>query len=152
MADQPRDWDKELAKIDRLIAAQGGGSPEQPARREKAQTPAAAEAKPAPALPSAGRSHRWGVWGRVGLGLVLGAAVTQWPNAHACGTALFLYLGAVGAVLLAGGWGAVTAWRNRLAAPHFVSIVLVIWGLALGAREVLPRVGYARQSMTWLCQ
>lgn len=151
MADQPRDWDKELAKIDRLIASQAG-PPKQPARRDPGPAAGPTQGKPPPAqLPSGSGRQHWGVWGRVLLGVVLGAAVTQWPNAHPCGTALFLYLGALGAVLLAGGWGAVTAWRRRLVGPHLVSLALIVWGLALGAREVLPRVGYARQSMTWLC-
>lgn len=152
MANQPRDWDKELAKIDRLISAQAG-APKQPASRERAPAAPPAQGKPAaPALPSADRGPRWAVWGRVVLGVVLGAAVTQWPNAHACGVALFLYLGAVGMVLLAGGWGAVTAWRRRLPGPHVASLALMLWGLALGAREVLPRVGYAQHSSTWICQ
>jgi len=152
VANHPRDWDKELAKIDRLINAQAPG-PKQPAPREPAPVAVPSQEKvAAPALPSAAGSHHWGVWGRVFLGVLLGAAVTQWPNAHACGVALFLYLGAVGMVALAGGWGAVTAWRRRLAGPHVASLALILWGLALAAREVLPRVGYARHVLTWLCQ
>jgi len=151
VADRPRDWDKELAKIDQLISAQAG-APKQPAARAQPPAAAPAQGKPAaPALPGAERGH-WAVWGRVALGVLLGAAVTQWPNAHACGVALFLYLGAVGMVVVAGAWGALTAWRRRLLGPHVASLALILWGLALGAREVLPRVGYARDVSTWICQ
>ena len=45
MADQRRDWDKELAKIDRLIEAQVG-PPKQPARREAQPAAAPPQGKP----------------------------------------------------------------------------------------------------------
>lgn len=147
MADKVRDWDKELAKIDRLMAAKGAAEADPPAKREPAPQPAA----PA-ALPAAGRTHRLGVWGRVLLGVVLGAAVTQWPNDHACGVPLALYLGSVAVVLLAGGWGAVTAWQRRLAAPHIAALGLIGWGFALAAAEILPRIGYATEAASWLCR
>ncbi len=147
MGDQPRDWDKEMAKIDRLIEAKGAPPPTPPAKRDPAPQPAAVAAPPATS-----RAHRLGAWGRVLLGVLLGAAVTQWPNAHACGTALGLYLGAVVVVLLAGGWGAVTAWRRRLVAPHVAALGLIGWGLALAAAEILPRIGYAAETATWLCR
>ena len=38
----------------------------------------------------------------------------------------------------------VWTWRHRAARAHVLSLLLVLWGLVLGAIEVLPRVGYAK--------
>jgi hypothetical protein len=40
-------------------------------------------------------------------------------------------------------WSAVGTWRHRLGLAHVASLLVVIWGMVLGAREVLPRIGYA---------
>ena len=34
---------------------------------------------------------------------------------------------------------------------HAVSQILLLWGLILGAGQVLPRVGYAKELATWRC-
>ena len=34
---------------------------------------------------------------------------------------------------------------------HAVSQILLLWGLMLGAGQVLPRVGYAKELATWSC-
>jgi len=39
----------------------------------------------------------------------------------------------------------------RSALAHTLSIALFCWGGVLAAREILPRVGYARTRATWLC-
>ncbi len=92
-----------------------------------------------------------GVWLLVGLGAVAGALMTQWPYRHACGIALYLYLGAVVAVTAAGAWGSVSSWKYRMGVAHVVALGLVLWGLVLGASQVLPRIGYARAAATWGC-
>ncbi|HET9235592.1 MAG TPA: hypothetical protein VFP10_15835, partial [Candidatus Eisenbacteria bacterium] len=61
------------------------------------------------------------------------------------------YLVAVAAVAGAGIWSAVWTWRHRAARAHTLSILLIAWGLLLGAGEVLPRIGYAKQVLTWAC-
>jgi hypothetical protein len=133
----PRDWDKELAKIDRVIE----GTP--PAR-----PPATAGSPGAPAAP---RGPARSVWGRLLPVLALAAALPFWPYARGCGTALLLYLGATAVLVCAGGWAAVSAWRHRRAAAHVLALGAMLWGGVLAAREVLPRVGYARIAISWSC-
>jgi hypothetical protein len=147
---QPRDWDKELAAIDKLMEA---GPPAQ-----AAPVPAPAGGKaPAPAVPggearrAAGRYAPFLTWVRLVLGLALGAAMTQWPYTHGCGVALFAYLGGVVAVLVAALWSGVSSWKTRSAFAHSLSLALFVWGGFLAAREVLPRIGYAKQPATWTC-
>ncbi|MBI4543130.1 MAG: hypothetical protein HY705_08880 [Gemmatimonadetes bacterium] len=141
---EPRDWDKELAKIDRLMGAGAGagrGAPAPPA-------PGTAGGGVAPARD--GRAALY-TWVRLILGLALGAAMTQWPYVHGCGLPLFGYLAAVAAVLAAASWSAVSSWRTRSGLAHTLALVLFCWALVLAAREVLPRIGYAREESAWLC-
>jgi hypothetical protein len=52
-------------------------------------------------------------------------------------------------------WSAVWTWRHRAARGHVLSLLIVLWGIILGAMEVLPRTGYALPSdshpATWTC-
>ena len=148
----PRDWDKELAQIDKLIAGSGQASP--PAAAGPGPAPAAPRRAPAPAsAPAAGgRGSGLFTWVRLLLGLAVGIGITQWPYERGCGVLLFGYLAAVGGVIVAGLWSAVSSWRTRSRVAHVLSVALVFWGAVLGAREVLPRVGYAKTSATWLCR
>jgi VIT1/CCC1 family predicted Fe2+/Mn2+ transporter len=91
------------------------------------------------------------VWSCVGLCVLLGAALPQWPYAKACGWWLLLYMVAVGTVVVAGIWGARVSWRSRLGFAHIIAVCTIIWGLALTAQEVLPRVGYAKVRLAWRC-
>ena len=91
------------------------------------------------------------VWARVGLGVVVAAALTQWPYARACGVGLLVYLLAVATVLVTGFWGAMASWRGRLASAHVIALSTILWGLALAAHEILPRVGYITSSAHWQC-
>ena len=91
------------------------------------------------------------VWACVALGVLLGIALPQWPYARACGWWLLLYLTAVGTVVVAGMWGAQVSWRSRIGLAHVVAVGTIIWGLALVAHEVLPRVGYAKTRLAWRC-
>lgn len=97
------------------------------------------------------RTERAGLWARVALGASLGALITQWPYPHGCGLPLAGYFGAVGMVMVAGTWGAAVAWRQRSAAAHVLSLLLLLWGIALVAERVLPRVGYAADRAGWVC-
>ncbi len=147
---QPRDWDKEMAEIDKVLAK----SP--PARLTERPSASGPPAAPAPsrggsvASPT-GRTAVLATWFRVGLGVALAAGMTQWPYFHACGTALFLYLGAIGMVGLSGLWGMVTSWRHRMGLAHTVSLVVLMGGGVLAAAAVLPRSGYAKRTATWIC-
>ena len=145
MNDQPRDWDKELAEIDKAIArspvtppAGSGGTPAPPVRGGGAVAPG-------------GRLATLTTWVRTLLGLALAVGMTQWPYPNACGVNLAVYLGAISTVVLAGLWSSVTSWQRRLGLAHTLSLLVLLWGMVLVARELLPRVGYARQVRTWTC-
>lgn len=91
-------------------------------------------------------------WARVGLGVVLGAALTQWPYDRACGAGLLFYLLAVVILLATAVWGAVASWKVHLAVAHVVALSTLLWGLALGSQEALPRARYLRTpSAVWRC-
>jgi hypothetical protein len=91
------------------------------------------------------------VWGCVSLGVLLGIALPQWPYERACGSWLLLYLTAVMIVVLAGTWASRVTWTSRIGPAHFLAVCTIIWGLALTAHEVLPRVGYAKTRLAWRC-
>lgn len=146
---EPRDWDKELAAIDKVIArgpATGGGGAA-PVPAERGGGAPARIGGPA----GSGRFGALTTWLRVLLGLVLAVAITQWPYKTACGVNLAMYLGAIATVVVAGLWSAVSSWQRRLGLAHLLSLGVLAWGLVLGAREVLPRTGYAREVRTWTC-
>jgi hypothetical protein len=142
----PRDWDKELADIDKVIA-KGGGAP-------SAGSAPVARSSSGGGTALAGGGGRFAVattWFRVVLGLLLAVGITQWPYANACGLNLAMYLGAIATVIVAGLWSAVSSWNRRLGFAQFLSLLVLLWGLTLAAREVLPRTGYAREMRTWSC-
>jgi hypothetical protein len=53
-------------------------------------------------------------------------------------------------LIAAGVWSSFSTWRRRLGFAHLIAQVLIIWGILLATREVLPRVG-ARAPGVWLC-
>jgi hypothetical protein len=87
---------------------------------------------------------------RVGLGVALGVGMLVWPYIHACGMKLVFYLIGATTLTIAGVWTALSSWRRRLGWAHTLSIVLIIWGLALAGRQVLPRV-YGKQPIPFFC-
>ena len=147
MTPADRDWDKELAEIDKVIArapapaATPGGPPQVPAATQPGKV----------AMPSSTRKAVLGTWLQVVLGGLLAVGMTQWPYPRECGIRLFLYLGAAGVVILAGLWGARSTWRRHLAGAHAIALLVTLAGLVLVALEVLPRTGYARDALTWMC-
>ena len=153
MTGPPRDWDKELAEIDRIIAKQpvaGGGG--QVARSAEAPTPAARrEAAPDGFTPPRTRRTVLTAWIRVVLGVAVAAGVTRWPYAHACGLALYGYLAAAGGVALVGLWGVVTSWRRRMGLAHTLSLLVALWGAGLVGKAVLERTGYVKVPAAWSC-
>lgn len=165
-----RDWDKELARIDKQLESLSDEAL-LPADKEKGATPrpsAAAPAapsvvtgRPAPGntaatgTPQQERTRTLGVMLRLLLAGALGIGMMFWPYKAACGLDLLGYLGAVSLVSLAGAWSAVWSWRHRSARAHVIALALVGWGIALAAVEVLPRIGYAQPDPTrtlWVCE
>lgn len=150
MTGPPRDWDKEMAEIDKIIAktpavsSQGSG-----VKALGSGAPARSGADVAPVV----RSKRTLItaWVRVILGVAVAAGVTQWPYAHACGMALYLYLGAAGGVVLAGLWGVVTTWNRRMGVAHTLSLLVTLWGAALAGKAVLDRSNYVKHPLAWTC-
>jgi hypothetical protein len=89
----------------------------------------------------------------LGAGVV--AALIYWPYPAACGAGLAVYLGLVAALGLAGVATSTSAWRHRAPFVHFLGLTMLAAAAVLGAREVLPRVGYAVPTpgtpATWAC-
>jgi hypothetical protein len=47
--------------------------------------------------------------------------------------------------------GAFTGWAHRQGLPLLLSLLVILWAGFMAGREVLPRTGYARQSLEWTC-
>jgi hypothetical protein len=153
--EKPRDWDKELAEVDKLLAKLPHADPT--LGKGKLSPPGQPGAKGQPHTfvthpPTTGPvASPTGVWIRVGLALLIGLGMTQWPYSHVCGLKMMFYLIGSTTVLAAGIWGAVSSWRRRMGLAHVLSLVSIVWGLVLVAGVVLPRVGYAKDAATWFC-
>jgi hypothetical protein len=137
MNEEPRNWDKELANIDKAIARQPApatapagtpGQPLTPPRRFVALT-----------------------WFWTSLAIVLAIALPLWPNDKSCGLRLVFYLGAAGIALLMGALGALSSWSYRRGLAHLLSLIAIVWAGVMAAREILPRAGYAAHQLHWTC-
>jgi len=150
----PRDWDKELAEIDKIIAKQPApvaGKPLPATTGAPGGSPAPRGAPAAAPVPARGRAALTG-WVRVLLGAAAAAGVAlAWPYAHQCGLPLYGYLAAGIGVLLAGIWGAVHSWKRRLAVAHLVALLVVLTGLGIVARVLVDRTSYPRHPAGWSC-
>jgi hypothetical protein len=138
MNEEPRNWDKELADIDKAIARQ-------PAPTAPAAGTTAARVAPPP------RRFVALTWFWTALALILAIALPLWPNDKSCGLRLVFYLGAAGIALLMGVLGALSSWSYRRGLAHLVSLLAIIWAGVMAAREILPRAGYARHELNWSC-
>lgn len=136
MTEQPRDWDRELADVDRAIAKQ------QPA----ASTPATGGPHP-----PARRRFVALTWFWSGLAVVLAVALALFPYDKSCGLRLIFYLGAAGIALLAGVLGALASWAHHRGLAHLLSLLVIVWSSVMVMREILPRVGYAKEARDWTC-
>lgn len=163
-----RNWDKEMAKIDRLMAKQGVSpdgdeppTPQPPAKTKAQQSPAKQSIKAAPvptkpepsgkAVVQAPTGGTFGLWLIATLGPVGAAALFFWPYSKGCGAGLAVYLVGVLAVLAASIWTLRSAWENRRGKMMTVGLLTLLTALALTATEVLPRIGYSAVSLTWTC-
>ena len=131
------DWTAELKKIEREF----DGLPPKP-------SPAAARARREAEQSEAERREELnlalGASVRLLLVLMLGIAIIFWPFARECGKGLMSYLAATAVIILGGLWSSAWTWRARIGSAHALAVVVLIWGMALTAAEVLPRMGYIR--------
>lgn len=143
------DWDAELKKIDRRLESIS----------DSALIPSAPVSAPvgarADVATERAATRTWGAFLRLALATTLGVGILFWPYPTRCGVDLGFYLAAISAVTLGGLWSSVWTWRHRTSRAHVLSLLLVIWGLLLGAQEILPRAGYARADVArpvgWGC-
>ena len=143
------DWDAELKKIDRQLESMS----------DSALIPAPAKGAPpaAKAQVAAERAttRTWGAFLRLALATALGVGILFWPYSHRCGVGAATYIAAITVVAAGGLWSSVWTWRHRTARAHVLSLLLVVWGVVLGAIELLPRVGYAKpdplRPTGWTC-
>jgi hypothetical protein len=145
MSEQPRNWDRELADIDKVIAkggVPGSGSVPAPAGRGAGVPMGAPVARRSVAL----------TWFWVLLAVALAAALPLWPYQRSCGLQLMFFMGATGVTALIGLLGALASWAHRRGFAHVVSLGVILWSAVIGLREVLPRVGYAKTTRTWTCE
>jgi hypothetical protein len=147
--DKERQWDKEMAQVDRLLAklpTYQSGKPQlggDPTLKHSASGGHVTGAR--------GGGTAAGMWLKVGLGLALAVGVTTWPYTYVCGLKLFFYLTAAVTVVIAGGWAGRASWRRRAGLAHVLALGVLIWGLGLAATVVLPRMGYFRGDALWFC-
>jgi hypothetical protein len=144
VTEQPRDWERELADIDRAIAKQGSAPVPAPVPGARPAAPAAAS------VPIRRRSVAL-TWFWALLAVALAVALLVWPYQRACGLQLIFYLGAAGVTAVIAVLGAVASWSHRRGLAHVVSLTVLLVAGFVALRDVLPRVGYARTSLTWMC-
>ena len=143
------DWDAELKKIDRQLEGMS----------DAALIPSPAKNAPAPSkaavVAERAATRTWPAFLRLALASALGVAIMFWPYPKQCGLELGGYLVATAVVIVGGLWSSVWTWHHRTARAHVLSLLLAVWGIVLGALEVLPHVGYARADATrpagWSC-
>jgi hypothetical protein len=133
------DWDAELKKIDKQLESIS----------DSALIPAPAKNAPpaATAKVAAERSttRTWPALLRLTLASAAAVGILFWPYSTRCGGGLAGYLAAIVGVTIAGLWSSVWTWRHRTARAHVLSLLLVLYGIVLGAMEILPHSGYARK-------
>ena len=147
----PRDWDKELAEIDKVIATNRNPSPAPAALPAAAGRSVTATAAPTAATVATRGRDKLGVWFRALLGIAGAAVLPFWPYAKGCGTMLFLYLGATLTVTLLGIVTMRSAWIHRRAVAHVAGLFVMMAGIAFAAIEILQRTSYAAVHLGWSC-
>jgi len=146
MTEQPRNWDREMADIDRAIAKQGSVPP------GSAPPPAPAPRGGGLILPPAPRRRSVALtWFWVSLSLALALALALWPYQRSCGLRLIFFLGAAGVTALIGLLATLASWSNRRGFAHLLALLVIAWAAVVAVREVLPRVGYAKTNLPWMC-
>jgi hypothetical protein len=148
-------WDKELAKVDRTLESLSDEAllPDDSAKQP---SPAGRKARKDEVREQRHKTTTLGVLARLVLAVALGVGMLFWPYSARCGVGLFGYLGAASMVVVAGVWSSIWSWRHRSGQAHVLSLLLIVWGVILGATEILPRVGYAmpdaQHPAIWMCE
>lgn len=97
----------------------------------------------------------WLSWLKVLLAVGAAASLMFWPWPARCGIPILGFTAATSGVALLGVWSAVGTWKHRLGLAHLASLLVTVWALLLGAREVMPRMGYAIPTLErpgqWTC-
>lgn len=158
-----RNWEAELAKIDKQLASvsddQLRATAAAPVATQGGRSAPAAKAigaGPAAAASTGGTTLKpWTTWAKVLIAVGAAAGMMWWPWIARCGPPVWGFTLAAGGVSALGVWSAIGTWRHRLGWAHIASLLVIGWGVVLGAREVLPRVGYAIPSLerpaAWSC-
>jgi len=150
---EPRDWDKEMAEIDKIIAS-GKAPPPAPAPQAlpagaptRSSVPAAVASGP---VETRGRD-KVGVWFRTLLGAAGAAALPFWPYGKSCGVMLYVYLLGTLGVIAAGIWAMRGAWTHRRGVAHIGGLLVLLAGLGFAAIEIIHRTGFAAGRLGWIC-
>jgi hypothetical protein len=65
------------------------------------------------------------------------------------------YMSAIALLVVTGIWTMTATFTHRMPRRHVTAVLIVLWGLMLGAAQVLPRIGYANaapgRSTSWSC-
>jgi hypothetical protein len=93
---------------------------------------------------------------RLGLTSALSIGILFWPYSRECGSGLFSYLGVAAVVIVGAVWSLLWTWRGRMARSHALSIIMMVWGLAVAASQIAPRTGAfgiaaTAQTTRWFC-
>jgi hypothetical protein len=141
-------WTAELKKIEREF----DGLPPEPS---PAQLRAERSARSQERLRQEARRAALGVFVRLAPVLALAVGMPFWPYSVRCGWDLPVYFAALTMMGLGALWVATCTWRHRMAKTHTLTLLVVLWSLALLAMQVLPRVGYAKSDAEhpagWRC-
>lgn len=151
MTGPSRDWDKEMAEIDKIIAKQPAGGGQGAGARPSASAPVQRGASESAPVVRSGRAVLT-TWLKVSLGVTVAAGVAlAWPYAHACGLPLYGYVAAAAGVFLAGLWGVVASWARRMAAAHLIALLVTLTGALIVGKVVVDRSSYPIRKSTWSC-
>ena len=137
-------WKAELKKIEREYDTHGASGKR-----------ASAERLAAPPLSPEELTN--GAMLRIGLSLAISIGIVFWPYTHDCGSGLFWFLGAAVIVVVGGMWSVFWTWRSRMPRAHALSLVIVLWGLAVSATQVVPRTSSVASALSapvaarWFC-
>jgi len=97
----------------------------------------------------------FGVWFRLTLLLCLAVSIAAWPYDITCGAMLSGYMAAVVLLVVSGIWTAAATFTHHMPRRHLTALLVICWGLVLGAAQVLPRIGYANpapgRATSWSC-
>ena len=87
--------------------------------------------------------------------MCLAVSLACWPYDVTCGAMLTGYMAAILLLIISGLWTAAATFTHRMPLRHLAAVLVIIWGLGLGAAQVLPRIGYANpapgRGSSWSC-